>query len=176
MLSAVFDYVKLACCLGCTACAVFTDSALADLAIVEVAPGIYRGPAPESPADYRRLRAMGINTVLDIRKFRKRQMEQERRCVNAYGMQHRSVPVGFRPQRDGSAERALRELNSVSLHPIYIHCELGRDRVGLVIGLYRVRIEGQSLRSAYGEMKRFGFQSRFRGLDRYFWERAKQRL
>jgi hypothetical protein len=25
-------------------------------------------------------------------------------------------------------------------------------------------------------MKRFGFQSRFRGLDRYFWERAKQRL
>lgn len=175
MRHAVFDYVRLACCLCCATCAVLNDSARADLAIVEVAPGVYRGPAPEGPADYRRLRAMGVQTVLDIRKFRKRQIARERRYVNAYGMRHRSVPVGFHPRRGGSVERALRVLNNRSLHPIYIHCEQGRDRVGLVIGLYRVRIEGESLRSAYAEMKCFGFRSRFRGLERYFWQRAKKR-
>jgi len=148
--------------------------ARADLQIAVVSPGIYRGPAPHTAADYRQLQALGIKTVLDVRKFRRRQMADECRCVRAYGMTYIQAPVAFRPERDGSAERALRTLADARLHPIYIHCELGRDRSGLIIGLYRVRCEGWSLCSAYCEMKRFGFRSFFRGLERYFWEYASQ--
>jgi protein tyrosine/serine phosphatase len=77
--------------------------------------------------------------------------------------------VTFRPHRDGSAERALGTLADVSLHPIYIHCELGRDRVGLIAALYRVRFQGWRPQAAYAEMKCFGFRSYLRGLERYFW-------
>jgi hypothetical protein len=62
-------------------------------------------------------------------------------------------------------------LTSAHLQPVYIHCELGRDRSGLIIGLYRVRYEGWSPCAAYAEMQQFGFNERLRGLDRYFWER-----
>ncbi|HEX6962007.1 MAG TPA: hypothetical protein VF175_09085 [Lacipirellula sp.] len=140
--------------------------------VVEVAPGVYRGPAPETAADYRQLREMGIRTVLDVRKFRRRKLDAHGRCVRAHGMEYVRVPIGFYPNRDGSPERALRVLADAGRYPIFIHCELGRDRSGLVIGLYRIRCEGWSVCAAYAEMQRFGFNERLRGLDRYFWRHA----
>jgi hypothetical protein len=141
------------------------------LLIVEVAPGIYRGPAPETAADFRQIRDLGVRTVLDLRKFRRRKMDDTCRCARAHGMGYVRAPVSFRPQRDCSPERALRLLTSPHLQPVYIHCELGRDRSGLIIGLYRVRYEGWSPCDAYAEMQQLGFNERLRGLDRYFWER-----
>jgi tyrosine-protein phosphatase SIW14 len=150
------------------------STALAEMQIAEVSPGIYRGPAPQTAADYCQLSSLGIRTVMDVRKFRQRRMDDECRCVRAHGMTYKRAEVSFRPQRDGSAERALCTLADVRLRPIYIHCELGRDRSGLIIGLYRVRYEGWSLCSAYAEMKRFGFKSYLRGLERYFWDYARR--
>ena len=155
--------------MGCLLCA---SAARAEMAIALVSPGIYRGPAPQCADDYRQLSRLGVQAVLDVRSFRRLQRERERACLKSYGIGYLNVPVSFRPQRDGSAERALCVLRDVERRPIYIHCELGRDRSGLVIGLYRVRCEGWSLRAAYCEMKRFGFNSRLRGLERYFWEFA----
>jgi protein tyrosine/serine phosphatase len=143
------------------------------LEVIEVAPGIYRGPAPATVDDFCQLRDLGIRTVLDLRKFRQRRMDETCRCVRAHGMDYRRVSLAFRPQRDGSAERAFRALTNERLYPIYVHCELGRDRSGLIVALYRVRCQGWSLCSAYAEMQRFGFNERLRGLERYFWENAK---
>jgi hypothetical protein len=143
------------------------------MAVVEVAPGIYRGPAPKTAADFRQLRHLGVRTVMDVRKFRRRLREETCRCVRAYGMRYVWAPIGFRPERDCSPDRAVRLLANSQLHPIYIHCELGRDRSGLVIGLYRVRCQGWSVCAAYAEMQRFGFNERLRGLDRYFWDHAR---
>jgi len=154
-------------------CVTLAAPVWADIYVVEVSPGIYRGPAPETAADYRQLSALGIRTVLDIRKFRRRQGDQECRCVHAHGMTYQRVPVAFHAEKDRSPERALRTLVDVRLHPIYIHCDLGRHRAGLIVGLYRVRCEGWSLPAAYCEMERFGFRRHFRGLERYFWNYAK---
>jgi tyrosine-protein phosphatase SIW14 len=144
------------------------------LPVTEVAPGIYRGPAPECAGDYRQLAELGVATVIDLRKFRTRQITETAARVRSHGMQYRNVPVSFRPQRDCSAERALAALASPANQPVYIHCELGRDRVGLIVGLYRVRCQGWSLCRAYAEMQRFNFNERLRGLDRYFWDHARK--
>lgn len=162
----VMRIVRVAACIACLT----ATTARAHLPIVEVSPGIYRGPAPESAADYRQLSALGVKTVLDLRKFRTRKMDDSRRCVELHGMDYQQIPVAFRPKRDGSAECAFRALTNVGYYPIYIHCELGRDRVGLIVALYRVRCEGWSLCSAYAEMQRFGFNEKLRGLERYFWD------
>jgi hypothetical protein len=154
------------------ACLLLATAAHADMPVFKVSPGIYRGPAPETAADYRQLSALGIRTVLDIRSGRRRDRERECACLKSYGIYYIHAPVSFRPERDGSAERALRILTNSQRHPIYIHCQLGRDRSGLIIGLYRVRCDGWSRQRAYCEMKRFGFRSFFRGLERYFWDHA----
>jgi protein tyrosine/serine phosphatase len=89
-------------------------------------------------------------------------------------MNYIAAPIGFYPERDRSPERAVRLLANARLYPIYLHCELGRDRSGLVVGLYRVRCQGWTMCAAYAEMQRFGFNERLRGLDRYFWNHARQ--
>jgi protein tyrosine/serine phosphatase len=142
--------------------------------VAEVTPGIYRGPAPRSETDYRQLTSLGIKTVLDLRTVRKRRMEEECRCVTAHGMTYLRSGVSFYPRKDGSADQALCRLTEVNLQPVYIHCELGRDRSGLVIAMYRVRCQGWSLQAAYCEMDRFGFHHYLRGLERYFWNCTKK--
>jgi tyrosine-protein phosphatase SIW14 len=149
------------------------DALQAALPIAEVAPGIYRGPAPETAADFRQIRDLGVRTVIDLRKFRRRKRDQTCRCVRAHGMNYIAAPIGFYPERDCSPDRAVRLLANARLYPIYIHCELGRDRSGLIIGLFRVRCQGWTACAAYAEMQRFGFNERLRGLDRYFWNHAR---
>ena len=154
-------------------CQLLTASARADLAIIEVTPGIYRGPAPETAADFRQLRCLGVKTVLDIRGFRQRQLKEEARSVRAHGMCYLNIPVAFRPERDQSPERALAALANPRRHPIYIHCKLGEDRAGLIVALYRVRCQGWSRCAAHAEMMRLGFKPYFRAMERYFWDHAK---
>ncbi len=50
-------------------------------------------------------------------------------------------------------------------HPIYVHCEHGKDRTGLVLALYRVRHDGWSPARAAAEMADLGHVGR---LDEYF--------
>jgi protein tyrosine/serine phosphatase len=160
-------------CLALVCCLALTASTSRGLEIGEVAPGIYRGPAPQCAADYSQLRALGVKTILDVRKFRRRAFDQERRDAAAHGMHYLLLPIAFRPERDGSAERAFKALTNARLYPIYVHCQLGRDRSSLLIGLYRVRCQGWTPGAAYAEMKRHGFKSFLRGLERYFWNRAR---
>jgi hypothetical protein len=145
----------------------------ADLECAQVAPGVYRGSAPRTEDDYRQLQGLGVRTVLDLRTFRTRRMDQECRCIKSLGMTYVRSGVSFWPEKDGSAERAFCKLTDARLHPIYIHCELGRDRSGLVVALYRVRCQGWSLEAAYCEMERLGFHHYLRALERYFWDHAK---
>jgi hypothetical protein len=100
-------------------------------------------------------------------------MDKECRCVKAQGITYVRSGVSFWPEQDGSAERAFCKLADAHLHPIYIHCELGRDRSGLIVALYRVRCQHWSLQAAYCEMERFGFHHYLRALERYFWDHAK---
>jgi hypothetical protein len=154
-------------------CQLSAATACAELAIIEVAPGVYRGPAPETAADYRQLRCLGVKTILDIRGFRRRQLKEAARCARAHGLCYLNVPVAFRPQRDCSPERALAALANSRRHPIYIHCKLGEDRAGLVVALHRVRCQGWSRCAAHAEMMRLGFKPYFRAMEQYFWDHAK---
>jgi hypothetical protein len=68
------------------------------------------------------------------------------------------------PEEAARLDRILRRLKA-AVRPIYVHCEHGRDRTGLVIALYRVRYEGWTAERAAAEMRAFGHTGR---LDAYF--------
>jgi len=57
--------------------------------------------------------------------------------------------------------------------PIYVHCDLGRDRAMLVVGLHAMYYHGKSKEEAYKEMKYYGFNDRW-GLT--VASRARRRL
>ena len=62
-------------------------------------------------------------------------------------------------------------------HPVYIHCEHGADRTGLLAALYRVKVQGWAPEDAKTEWEAHGHNclSRiFTGyLDDYFDEQVK---
>ena len=147
------------------------DAAQGDFSVRELGPGIYYGAAPETPADYCRLRSLGVKTIVELRKFQPRAIARERRLAGQYGLAWRHVPMGFHPLRDGSPECVLRIIAGSAHQPAYFHCNLGKDRAGLIVALYRVRFLGWAPGDAFAEMKRQQFNPKLQGLDDYFWRR-----
>ena len=56
--------------------------------------------------------------------------------------------------------------------PIFLHCAHGEDRTGLLMGLYRVEVQGWTPEKAYLEMLKLGFHPKFKALDDYFRDRT----
>ena len=143
----------------------------AAMLVHQVAPGIYRGPAPQTEADYQRLKQLGVRTVLNLRRIHRREIAYEGRRLAALGIAHRHVPTTYRFP-EASMAQALETLSDTSLHPIYVHCTHGKDRTGLLVGLFRVRHQGWTSGSAYAEMTRMRFNPRLAGLRSHFWQNA----
>lgn len=144
----------------------------AAIPVHQVAPGIYRGPAPQTEADYQMLKELGVRTVLNLRKVHRREIAYEGRRLAALGISHRHVPTAYFPPSDDSVARALQVISDFSLHPIYVHCKHGKDRTGLIVGLFRVRHQGWSGNRAYVEMTRMRFNPRLAGLRNHFWRNS----
>lgn len=51
---------------------------------------------------------------------------------------------------------------------LYIHCEHGQDRTGLITAIYRVEVQGWSKADAEKEMLAHGFHKELRGLWKYW--------
>lgn len=157
----------------------------------QVSPGIYRGARPDAEG-FRHLARIGVKTIVNLQGgdgeaygdliYLKQPGENprviawERASAAALGMRfvHAPMsslqPVGSRTAQ--SIEAASRVLADPSLRPVFIHCEFGRDRTGLIVALHRVQREGWSKSSALGEWSAYGHNGisgwLTRGLDEYF--------
>jgi protein tyrosine/serine phosphatase len=152
----------------------FITEANADIPrFAQVSPGIYRGAQPEEQADYDRLKAVGVKTILNLRFF-SWDIADEQQLAKEMGFAFFSVPTQASPipPSVGTINRALEILANPSLRPVFIHCAHGRDRTGLVVALYRIYYEGWKSADAYAEWQSFGYEESFlmAGLEQYFRE------
>jgi protein tyrosine phosphatase (PTP) superfamily phosphohydrolase (DUF442 family) len=158
---------------SCTARQASSGTLRANLVIKEAGPGVYYGKPPQTADDYFRLRKLGVKTVIDMRKFQRREIAREQSTAASCGLKYRHEPVGYRPTRDCSPEAVLRILSKADEGPFYVHCLMGRDRTGLVVALYRVRCLGWSKDDAYAAMLREQFNTDLKDLERYFQRYAR---
>lgn len=133
----------------------------------EIEPGLWRGQAPYLRKDYDDLRQLGVRTVLDLRGNQPLASFLERRRVEAMGLTYRKVPFGFRPLRDGSDTRVLAAMQYAADYPMYVHCNIDRDRSSVAVAAYRVRVQGWTPQTAQAEARSFGLKRYFIGLNRY---------
>lgn len=130
----------------------------------KVNENIYRGGRPTEEG-IKELKRMGIKSILNLEKgfFNNvpRYLKQEERLAKEAGIIFLHVPMHplFSP-KEKDIEKAIKYLADSSFHPMYIHCERGSDRTGIVIAAYRIKIEGWSYQKAYEEMKKFGHRKR----------------
>ncbi|MBC7387075.1 MAG: tyrosine-protein phosphatase [Cryobacterium sp.] len=131
---------------------------------------LVRGGQPTVVQDFIQLKKNGIRTVIDLRTTGE-MVEWERRVVQNVGMNFRSFPIdGMSYPSEALVGDALKAMRDPRLQPVFIHCHAGKDRTGLLVGLYRVSVMGWKPTDAYEEMLKIGFDPNLIGLRNFFWD------
>ncbi len=120
---------------------------------------LYRGSQP-SLHELSELKKIGVTAVIDLRAEFPQTAEQERIRVEALGMRFHRIPIGgFSNPNDSDLVRFFQVLRDSSSQAVFVHCEFGRDRTGVMIAAYRIAFENWSSDQALAEMMQFGFNS-----------------
>jgi tyrosine-protein phosphatase SIW14 len=99
---------------------------------------------------------MGISIVVDLRV---RGREVERQHVTKLGMRYVAISwYCFHPE-DADMARFLRLLRDNHGKKVFVHCQTGDDRTGMMIAAYRMAEQGWTVEEAMKEMEAYGFTS-----------------
>jgi protein tyrosine phosphatase (PTP) superfamily phosphohydrolase (DUF442 family) len=124
----------------------------------------YRGGQPKRE-DYARLAALGIKTVVDLRQ---RGVDDEQTLLEGAGMKFYSIPMTTScPPSETTIHQFLQIVNDPANQPVFVHCEDGHIRTGVMTALYRITHDGWTADQAYAEMKKHHFH--------YVWRHAFKR-
>lgn len=127
-----------------------------------VAPGIYRGAAPTQNG-LRRLKALGVRTIIDLRIEKKGQVE-EAAAAKHLGLARVRIRMGREAPTKKQLATFLAIVDDPAQQPVFIHCQHGADRTGAMVGIWRVTRQGWSFDRAWAEMRRYGFKPWLREL------------
>jgi protein tyrosine phosphatase (PTP) superfamily phosphohydrolase (DUF442 family) len=121
----------------------------------EVSPTLYRGAQPTRQG-FHELAKMGVTIVVDLRV---RGLEGERKQVTKLGMRFVEMPwMCFHPN-DTDMARFLKLLRDNRGKKVFVHCQTGDDRTGMMIAAYRMAEQGWTAKEAMKEMEAYGFTS-----------------
>ncbi len=161
--------------------------------------GIYRGARPLSKFEVTQLSQMGIKSILNLQggdlrnKSRKYiakyepgelpvKIEEEKINAEELGLNFLNTPLNsIKPvttDDDKRIDQALEFMKDQANQPVYVHCEHGVDRTGLLIALYKVKYLNIDPKLAHQEWVKLGHNSKSRiftnDLDKYFFKKIKE--
>jgi tyrosine-protein phosphatase SIW14 len=115
----------------------------------------FRGAQP-SDRDFSDLAAIGVKTVIDLTRDGR---ADEAILVQRAGMKFYRIPMttSDRPS-DAAVSQFLKLVNDPANQPVYVHCQGGRHRTGVMTAVYRMTQDGWTPDRAYSEMKQFRFE------------------
>jgi protein tyrosine phosphatase (PTP) superfamily phosphohydrolase (DUF442 family) len=115
----------------------------------QVTTNLYRGAQPTAEG-MKQLKALGIRTVINLRSFHSDKvagtgLKSGRFETKPWHAEEEDV-VGFL--------KAVTDTNNL---PVFVHCQRGADRTGLMCAMYRIVVCGWTKPAAIDEMKNGGF-------------------
>ncbi len=117
----------------------------------KVSDALYRSAQP-SAEGMKKLKAMGIETVVDLRSF-----HSDRDETGRFGLAYEQIYMKAWHPEEEDAVRFLQIVTNPKRSPIIVHCQHGADRTGTMCALYRVAVQGWSKEEALREMTEGGF-------------------
>lgn len=124
---------------------------------VVVPEQIYRGAQPRD-GEYDVLkRDLHIRTILKLNADD--DSSEAKKCAE-YGIVLYAIPfaastIGDPDSCDG-IRKAYAILTDPAARPVYVHCQAGRDRTGLLVGLFRIRDQGWPIERVLAELRQHG--------------------
>ena len=127
-----------------------------------VSPILSRGAQPTREG-FRQLRERGIRTIVAMRWMHDDDAAIAGLGLNSYWIQAKQ----WNPETE-DVVRAMKVILTPEYQPVFVHCQAGKDRTGLIVAVYRILVDGWSADDAIGERKLFGATD--------FWEESKTYL
>jgi protein tyrosine/serine phosphatase len=114
---------------------------------------LYRSAQP-SAGGMKNLKAMGIETVINLRSF-----HSDRDEIGDTALAHESISMKTWHAEEEDAVKFLQIVTNPKRSPVLVHCQHGADRTGTMCALYRVAVQRWSKEEALKEMMQgeFGF-------------------
>lgn len=118
---------------------------------------VWRGAQPGRQG-FRRLRELGVDTVINLRA----ESNDEAATVRLLGMNYLYFPLDpIAPPTHAQILAFLRAASDPRLGRIFFHCYHGADRTGVAGACWRIALDGWTLAEAVREMQAFRFHSSF---------------
>ena len=116
-----------------------------------VTTNLYRGAQPTAEG-MAQLKGMGIKTVISLRSFHSDQDE-----VAGTGL--KSIRIETKPwhAEEEDVVRFLKAATDTNNLPVFVHCQRGADRTGLMCAMYRIVVSGWTKSEAIEEMRQGGY-------------------
>jgi protein tyrosine/serine phosphatase len=126
---------------------------------------LYRGAQP-SAEGWASLKKLGVHTVVDLRRPTEHSIADEKKAVEAAGMQY--VNFAMNGWDTPTAEQMAKLLPMLEAEgPVFVHCKQGRDRTGSVVAAYRIARERWTNDKAMAEANACGMHWFERGMKRF---------
>jgi protein tyrosine/serine phosphatase len=114
----------------------------------------YRGAQPKEK-DYESLKALGINTVIDLQAEPK---EYSKQMVESLGMRYVNIPmIGKKYPTDEAVAAFVKLVDDPATGKFFVHCAGGRHRTGAMGAVYRFNKYNWNYDQVYAEMKKYDF-------------------
>jgi protein tyrosine/serine phosphatase len=124
--------------------------------LYKISPELYRGAQPLEKG-YSQLKILGIKTIVNLRS-----LHDEGGSIASEGLAYVRIP--FEPWENPENPEIIKFLKiatDLTRQPVFIHCQHGSDRTGVMCAVYRIIIQGWSKEEAVQEMKEGGFGFHF---------------
>lgn len=167
----------------------------------QVGPGIFRGGRIEEESQLRLLKRLGVKTILNLQggdlnsiygpliplfeKGERLEVRQEEKAwADRNGFLWANLPLNSLSEVSRSQAKLIRQavamIQDPRLQPVYVHCEHGIDRTGLVVALLRIKVQRWPVERAYAEMEANGrnwLHQLFTGhLDDFLYKEIRKKL
>jgi protein tyrosine/serine phosphatase len=137
-----------------------------------VTTNLYRGAQP-NVRGMKELKTMGIKTVVNLRNYHSDDDE-----ARGLGLTLQRLHMKPWHSEEEDVLTFLKIVADTNNYPIFVHCQRGADRTGLVCAMYRITCEGWTKPDAIQEMKDGGynFDTRWKNIVRYIEQADVEKL
>jgi protein tyrosine/serine phosphatase len=123
----------------------------------KVSDSLFRGAQPHL-SNLVELKKLGIVTIVDLRSESPHTRDEERAHAHSLGIHFVSIPVGgFSTPTSTQLAEFFALFRQTPAQKIFVHCQFGEDRTGVLVAAYRIAFDHWSSDQALSEMQAFGF-------------------
>jgi tyrosine-protein phosphatase SIW14 len=127
----------------------------------KVSEVLFRGEQPTAEG-FAELKKMGVKTIVNLRSF-----HSDRDELTGTGLQYVHLYCKAWHAEDEDVARFLKLLKDPKNLPVFVHCQHGADRTGMMVASYRIVEQGWNPDDAARETHNFGFHKIFSEIQNY---------